>query len=393
MKGIAVKESTLDLAELVTILRRNVLGIFVSMLLAVEVSVVLLMYLPKKYKSEAVLDIQSSYFRNPLVSDLVSETTEPTELKAQREALLRASLNEQFVDALGEQYRVFKSARDTDRRRIEREELAKRLQFFALGPTSFQISTTAREPGRAFGMTQAVLERMVNTVAGARYQVLVQARDAIRAQVQFLGKVLEDTGRGREAQQLKQRLADLDANIAALRGKFTPFHPALEKLQSEAGALRSRLKSVPPPEAPLPQDDLSQAFSYSKSNQPIQDIYHDLLRKLSHLNIVLTMEKSRDKPMHLTIVKDATYPVRPTFPNPKDFLVFGIAAGLALALVQTVYYELKRRETVLPDQFIASLGTLQLGTMPVLPGGDSLLKLAAPQTVAALPEKTGQGRA
>ena len=82
--------------------------------------------------------------------------------------------------------------------------------------------------------------------------------------------------------------------------------------------------------------------------------------------------------------------LRPVFPNPRDFLVLGLAAGLALALLQTTYFELRRQRELAPYRVIASLGAMQLGTVPSLPGGTELLALDHLHSVAALPEKTGE---
>ncbi len=390
MNDLQVRETALDLPELLAIIRRNLFGIIISLVLCMEIAVVLIMYLPRNYKSTAVLDIHSSYFRSPLVSDLLSETSDPGELKAQREALLRTSLTERFIDEIGSEYGIYRAAANTKERRLERERLYKDIEFFSLGPTSFQVSALAGKPRQAYEMIRTVLEQMMATVVDARYRILVQARDAIQAQVQFLGQTLDGLGKANEARQLRQRLADLNANIAALRSKFTEDHPKLAKLQAEAASLRSRVKTTDDPVL-LQEDELAKAFLLSSSKAPIQDIYNDLLRKLSHLNIVLTMESNRETPLHVGIIQEPKFPLRPVFPNPRDFLILGAAAGLALALLQTLYFELRRRQTLVPEDVLQALGTLHLGTVPALPGGHELLKLEGVMALP-LPAKTGEGR-
>ena len=77
-------EKELSFAELVDAVRRNVLIVVLLALLGVAVGYIATVYLPKRYKVDAVVNFQSSYFRNALVSELVSETHDPTELRSQK---------------------------------------------------------------------------------------------------------------------------------------------------------------------------------------------------------------------------------------------------------------------------------------------------------------------
>src|SRR5438046_464031 len=61
--------------------------------------------LPKKYKAHFVLTIYSQYFQNPLIRDFVPETVnpfDPSEVKSQRESLIRQALTTEFLDSVGE---------------------------------------------------------------------------------------------------------------------------------------------------------------------------------------------------------------------------------------------------------------------------------------------------
>src|SRR3954464_8091982 len=79
-------------------------------LLSAAVFVAAAYVLPKRYKSSFVLSIYSSYFQNPLTRDFTSEIYDTTEMRAQREALIRQSLTPEFVDSLGEKYHIYDTA-------------------------------------------------------------------------------------------------------------------------------------------------------------------------------------------------------------------------------------------------------------------------------------------
>src|SRR5437870_2874407 len=100
-------DKSISLEYLLSIARRNIVGLVLSLFICVGAAFLASVYLPKTYKSKAVLNIQSSYFKNPLVSDLISEITDPGELNAQRQSLLRLSLSDPFLNSLGEKYHIF----------------------------------------------------------------------------------------------------------------------------------------------------------------------------------------------------------------------------------------------------------------------------------------------
>jgi hypothetical protein len=379
-------ERVVELSDVIAVARRNVVGVVLSFLVCLLIAVVAAKELPRKYKSTGVLSIQSSYFRNPLVSDLVSEVTDTTELNSQRQSMLRLALSDDFVDELATRYSIYENAGDPDQRSIERERFLKKIQYFAVTPTSFQISVGGKDPVMAYQMTRDVLAQMTFTLIEERYRKLLHARDAIQSQAKFLSRALRDLGNPYHSEYLGRELERLNENIKSLKGRYTTDHPVLADLLSRARSIRARLRDTQSGEDPSPQDDVSKSFLVPGSKQPVQDIFNDLLKKLSHLNIVLEMERDRGGVSYLAVIEQPRIPTRAYFPDLLQFLVYGAAAGVILSIVHVIYSELKRSEMVAPEAASDTLGVPLLGELPALLGTSSELLLDGPRGMArALP--------
>ncbi len=379
-----MEDKTITLEYLIGLLQRHFFGIVVCICICLEGSILAIMYLPKKYKSTAVLNIHSSYFKSPLVSDLISEITDPSELSAQRQSLLRLALDDQFLDGLGEKYGLFKHSSESELQTVERELLLKRIEYFSLSATSFQISIGASDSYQAYNMTKEVLEQMTFTLIEERYQILVKARDAIQTQVEFLNRALKDSQSGNQTQYLQNELDKINGNINSLRQKFTESHPDLLRLREKAKTLKSRMRGRPAVAA-LEHDDFTGAFAIPSSKQPIQDIYNDLLKKLSHLNIVLQMENDRDNVSYLAVIEQPRLAASPYFPKKRVVLTVGLVVGLVLGLVQAVFYELRKLTRLTPELAARSMQVPFLGELPALPKQDSRLLLGGAVPRKALP--------
>ena len=382
-----MNDQPVQLDEIVGVIRRHLGTVLVWMLLGAILAGIAASYLPKRYKSRSVLTIQSTYFRNPLVSDLVSETHDSTELNAQRVSLLRLALDDGFLDRLGTRYGAFRSEPGTERRVEERSDLLKRIEYISLSPTSFQISIMAESPRLAWEMTRDVLGQMTWTLIEQRLKTLVRARDAIGAQVRFLSRtigILEGPGAAAQPEYLQRELSRLDDQIAALQRKFTEHHPQLARLRERADSVRTLLEEQRSRAGELPEDDLARAFITPSSKTPVQEIYNDLLKKLSHMSIVLEMERDRENVSYLAVIEKPSLPTQPVFPNPHIFVAGGAGLGLIFACLLAGWAELQRARLMRPDHAAAVLGVPLLGALPAVER-DNSPALAPPRRERELP--------
>src|SRR4051812_30957470 len=100
-------ESPLNPSDMVGLFSKYRALIITGTLLSVAVFMTAAYVLPKKYKSSFELSIYSSYFQNPLTRDFMSETNDTAEMRAQRESIIRQSLNTDYLDTLGTKYGIY----------------------------------------------------------------------------------------------------------------------------------------------------------------------------------------------------------------------------------------------------------------------------------------------
>lgn len=331
-------------------------------------------FIAPRYKSKAVLNIQSSYFRNPLVSELIPEVTDPAELSAQRQSLFRLALDDEFLDSLGRQFNVYKFPPLAPERAEERAEFLKTIEYFAVNPTTFQISGLAASGDDAARMVTRIVEQVTQTLVAERYTSLLRARDAIATQVKFLSRALRELNVGAgvlQPEYLEGELRRVDEQIALLRKRFTETHPEVFRLKGKEAEIRGALERGKRRMADM-SDEVS-AFVTPTSKAPVQDIYNDLLKKLSHLNIVLSMEKDRENVSYLAVLENPTVPLVPFSPKRLLIALGGVVFGLVVGLGRAVYIEYRRHTELTPERGAQALGVPMLGELSALDRASPLM--------------------
>ncbi len=86
-------------------------SILIAMAAGVILGGVAAQILPKRFKSHFVLTVYSKYFQSPLIGDFVPGFSESSEMRSQRESLIRQVLTPEYLDYLGNKYGVYDSAK------------------------------------------------------------------------------------------------------------------------------------------------------------------------------------------------------------------------------------------------------------------------------------------
>jgi len=162
--------------------------------------------------------------------------------------------------------------------------------------------------------------------------------------------------------------------IKRLSARFTKEHPELIALKKESREISEQIERGALKSTIFDQDIQARAFTHSQSEAPIQDIYHELLKKLSHLEIVLRMEESRDDGgvMYLSILKEPSEPTEPFSPDLIRLIFLGVLGGSGLAILQGLYFERKRALEVCTEKFLEDFGVAKLGQLSALPSTQRL---------------------
>lgn len=376
---------SISIGAIFQILKRHALSIILFVMVFAALGVLAAEYLPKKYKSKAILSIQSGYFQHPLVRDLISEVQDPGELSAQRLALLRMALNDTFLDRLGEKYGYYQYPWNSRMRLLDREEFLKKIEYFAVSPSSFQISIISDDPNTAFDVTSEVLNQMTFTLIDQRYQTLMQAREAILKQAKLLNNTLGSEGGLPNREALETELAKMEAGLAALRTRYTDSHPEVVRMRGRSRALAEQIRRTPRASGSPQVDDYTKVFLSPASRASSQEIFNDLLRKLSHLNVVLEMERDRQNVSYLNVIEQPTVPTKPFFPDPIEFALYGGLLGLIVSGIRMTYSEIKRSARLSPERAALEFDFDILGELPPFETHHARLFLGGPRRVAALP--------
>lgn len=401
-------EETLEFQQIAQIARRHWKLAVAIIALGTMAGYGLAQFLPKRYKSQALFNLQSSYFQVPLVSGVVTEVSDSSQAQAQKEALVKLALGDDFLERLGAKYQLFKQPAGTPEHALEREGLGKRIEYFLTNSNTFQITVTAREAGMAQSLATDAIEQVMTTLASERRKNFMQVRDSLRRQIEFLGYSMGGSAKAAVASSssqpdvLRNELRSLEDRIAAMERQYTPSHPEVAALKSRADGIRSTLRKM----GVDPSADAQGGGSGSDGGgsarrrdvvlaptqkQAKAELYDDLTKKINYLDIVLELEQNRDNVQYMSVIQRPTLPARPIFPNPINFTGGGFMLSLLLAAIAIAARELKRATTLTPQTAARTVGAPFLGVLPHLPDAAGVIEArVARSSAAAAPMKTAR---
>ncbi len=327
---------------------RNALAFFLSLSLCA--SAVLMLAIPKQYKSKVIISIQPNYFQNPLAIGI--DTHEVLELKNQRELMLKKALNNSFLDEMAEKYRDLRSDLELVRTvpapppsTEEREKIRRKFEIFFLNSMTFQVSFVAPEPKTAFLVIQDSTRRILSFLEESRRNTILATQRAIQEDLEAMGQPSENptihsnatagentkrsSGDPEDIETYQKELTQLETKLHLIQAIYSPSHPELRHLQNHIKDLKNWIDAAQPTGTP------SGVWKMTRSNS---NIYEDLLRKWHYLNVTLSLEREKDNPQILLIEAPALFqqPIWPKF----DSIAPGcLGAGFVLFLLWVLGYE------------------------------------------------------
>lgn len=326
--------------------------------------------LPQKFKSIATITIYTKYFQNPLVKDFVPELYDTSELKAQRENLIRQSFNDEFLNELGEKEGLFKSGPQSGERETEIDDIRKRIETYSLQSTTFTVAFVHNDRKKTFAIEKQIVDRVLDTLVNERRATITKIRDSIQRRVE--GISLNSSGGNPDPmasarpELLRKELAQLQEQVHALENQYTAQHPKVAKLRERMTLLEGWLR----------QAGGSHGKSYDKpvliDGQPhavTKEVYEDLLKKLNYLNILLDMDQDGAND-YVAVLSPPSRPTSPVWPNKAVFLMWGLLTGMlvsAMIILVTEYFE---RTAPSVRDFARELDLPYLGTLPRIPWGE-----------------------
>ena len=339
----------IDLKELYYVLKRRAGMIAGVTVLSAALMVAASFLVPKRYKSEAQITIYGKYFQNPLVHDLVPDLYEATELKLQREALIRQALNDTFMDKIGESKGIYHSKAGTPERTRDRDELRKNIEVFPLNGTTFQVNfvSNSRELARDGG--KLAVEEILKNLVDQRKRTLSNVRNAIRSRLESMAMQLSnhaDPLASARPELLESELAKTEEEINGLLSRYTERHPQVVKLRTRAEWIKKWIAAQADPHLPravvkAQGDSSPRVLVGGELDQPTREVYQELLKKYNYLNVGIEMENV-EAVNYYGIQESPDLPASAFAPKRINFLIFGAAAGLLLALFVVLLQEYMR---------------------------------------------------
>ncbi len=354
-------------------IRRNVLVLVVTIALGLSGGYYAYLVLPKKFKVKSTISIHNSYFVNNLIDDILPGISDNNEQRAERLLLIRRALNDSFLEKIGFRYDIYKPASSGTARAYERDVLLKRIEVDSAGGAEVDIRTIAKDASRAFQMNQDVVEQVLKFLGDERYGTLIRTRDAIQSQVQELNLALQGASSlvTYQKENLKTELEKLELSIEALTAQYTENHPEVLRLKEKARIINEILRRSPTKRTGA-GSSTQQNVSSAAAKEPMQEVYNDLVKKLSYLNVAIEMSGTKGNSAYVSIAEEPRLPPGPMSPNKQYVLIGGFAAGLLLGCIIIAYRELKRGTFLAPAHAARAMNIVYLGELPPLIGNRTL---------------------
>jgi hypothetical protein len=353
--------------------------------------------IPKKFKVSFVMAIHSSYFQNPLTHDLMADIFDTSEMKSQRESLIRQSLSPEFVDSLGKKYGMYRSIssgglverfmsmlgrkkpiqpsiREMRARSMEREELMSRIDVLNINPDTFKISFLYSDPDVAFKVTQDIYAQVLRGLTTIRKNDLNALHSAIQKRLESLAAsmpALDAATPGAAVapvvvgpQKVDQELEDVRNELRVMTVRYTEEHPLIKELREREKALSELVgnSAAPQPIGALHQET---PLSVQLPREALMEIYKDLTKKLNYLAVFL----DSDQNSYIAILESPLYPAAPLWPKKGLFVLWGMAVGLAGTFFYAAIREYFHRAALHTTGLSEYLGIAMLGKLPVISWG------------------------
>ncbi len=345
-----VEQGTFSLIYILQAITRNLLLGLVLVPLGAAIFFLISKTIVPVYKSPAILNIQSSYFRGPLVSDLIPEEHDRSELLSRRDSLIRHAISDEFILSLFDRFPALRDELGVDAGVVEIDEKSKALaitrfrdhiEYFNLAGSTYHMTFMSSSPALTQRLTQALLDRVMSELVIERKNLLRGTREAISTHVRELAgelSAIEQSLRVTDEKTLSDELKRTRADLETLLIHYTEKHPKVSELRRATTSLENRLRALQQSSVSAHKAEVPRSAA---AKEPTQDVYNELLKKLSFIQISLSLEEE-DSTHHLQVVQSPLYPLVPFFPNPLLFLSLGAIFGGIFWIIITTIREITR---------------------------------------------------
>lgn len=261
----------MDFFNYIEIFKKYTKTIIFIFLFFVISSLILAYSLPKKFKATGVFSISAKYFQNPLIRGFLSETSDSTEMRAQKETLIMSAISDSFVDQLGFKYHLYSDKVQNNLHELynERSFLRDRIEILPFS-TAIQISFIAKDSDISHDVLKDIFDQIRYYLKQERKKYLGNLRNSIKKRIDILiasidySVDLKDINRS--AAQNPIRLAEiikLKTEISDKMKYFSPNHPEIKNLNKKLALLEGEIKK--------PDSDIAKNKTALKASKDLKD--------------------------------------------------------------------------------------------------------------------------
>jgi hypothetical protein len=309
---------------------------------------------PRRFKVQSVLSIQTPYFQNPLVRDFLPETYDGSELKSQRESIIRRALSHEFLAELGKRHRLFKTKDDSaEVTSYELDLLAKEFEVVPTSATGFLVGFFNKDPETAYKVVTEFIAHIRNTMTRERHARLIRLHNAIQERLEAIAYGRTQTAGvspllASRPDLVRQEADRIREEARVLRTSYSEKHPRVTQLKKRLTELESWLKANESAAAESGSEGTGSAvtgkavsFSGAHVDPASKDLFQDLLKKFHYLEVVIDLDQ-QSQDAYLSILQEPFVPKAAIWPKRPLFLIWGIATGFLVGSLFVLITELLR---------------------------------------------------
>ncbi|MFZ4715042.1 MAG: hypothetical protein ACOYL6_15080 [Bacteriovoracaceae bacterium] len=358
-----------DILKLINNSRTRILGLVV---ITTSLFLFASFIIPKKYKSMAVINVYTKYFKNPLIGQVIAELQNTDEMKNNLQSLISEAVDDEFVDQIAEKYNLYDAAEGKVRRNAERDILRNRFHVTAIGHQSFQVDFTYSDPQVTKDIATLTMQRVIDGLVRHRRIMIENIKDSIRKRIEVMAMSQDSVTSplaSTKPEVLSRQLVGIRAEIQALTSQYSQNHPLVRALKEKEQIVNKWLLDIKAGkkvvDTSLNEKDQFPVIG-GDSKYALTEINKDLLTKYNYLNIISELENVT-MPDYIGIVQHPQVPASPIFPNKMLFMVFGLLVGIVLsALIILVEEFILGRGLGVHEKVAKGLGVPYLGKLPQL---------------------------
>lgn len=315
------------------LLRQKVL-ILGTIAIFVMVGMTSFKYVTKKYKVQTAISIQTQYFQVPMIRDFMPETFDGGELRSQREALLRRSLNHKFLRELGKKHKLFRQVNDEQISTADLDELSKRFEIIPAGSTSFMIGFFSSSAEGGYLVIKDVIARIRENMTQERRNTLLHLHDAIEERLQSLsfGKQVGSPTAMLSARPdlIKKEVERLEEEVRVLKNSYSEKHPKIADLNKKIEGFNKWLAVHP--EMSAISKTRTANFSGDKVDEGSKELFKELLKKYHYLEVAIYLDEQNNETF-LSILQEPYVPKSPMWPKRSIFLIWSVISGFLVGAI------------------------------------------------------------